>query len=140
MSLTGNCSAIIDSTSASAARVRGNAALSAAEFDLAGSSGIDAKGNGTVQGDVNTGVPAMADPLAALAAPTAPATVFSAVTAGNSAVLTLQPGEYVGGINVSGSAAVTLLPGIYYLQGGGLSVSGQASLSGQGVLQYAPAW
>src|SRR2546430_13578080 len=43
---------------------------------------------------------------------------------------------YVGGIQVSGKATVTLLPGVYYLQGGGLSVSGQATVTGSAVLIY----
>ena len=41
-----------------------------------------------------------------------------------------------GGIHVSGTASVTLLPGVYYLQGGGLWVLGRAKLSGTGVTIY----
>jgi hypothetical protein len=37
---------------------------------------------------------------------------------------------------VSGSASVTLQPGIYYLQGGGLTVSGSAFVAGKGVMIY----
>src|SRR5258708_20463025 len=48
----------------------------------------------------------------------------------------LQPGVYEGGNDVEGSAVVTLMPGIYYFQGGGFSIGGQASLTGQGVLLY----
>jgi hypothetical protein len=40
----------------------------------------------------------------------------------------------MGGIHVSGHGVVTLQPGVYYLQGGGFSVAGQASVSGSGVL------
>jgi hypothetical protein len=65
---------------------------------------------------------------------TAPLTITSDVT--------LQPGLYIGGINISGHAHVVLAPGLYYLQGGGFTVSGQATVTdnGQGVLLYnAPA-
>jgi hypothetical protein len=50
--------------------------------------------------------------------------------------ISLAPGAYVGGIHVSGQATVTLQPGIYYLQGGGLSVTGQGKLLGNGVMIY----
>jgi hypothetical protein len=56
--------------------------------------------------------------------------------------VTLQQGLYIGGIQISGQANVVLAPGIYYLQGGGFSVSGQATVTdnGMGVLLYnAPA-
>jgi hypothetical protein len=51
--------------------------------------------------------------------------------------VTLQPGLYVGGIEVSGTAHITLAPGLYYLEGG-LSVSGSATVTdgGKGVLLY----
>src|SRR4029077_2272667 len=57
-------------------------------------------------------------------------------------VVLLQPGLYIGGIKISGQAQVTLASGIYYFQGGGFMVSGQATVTdnGQGVLLYnAPA-
>jgi hypothetical protein len=40
---------------------------------------------------------------------------------------TLQPGLYVGGIKISSQPNVTFAPGIYYLEGGGLTMSGGAS-------------
>jgi hypothetical protein len=48
--------------------------------------------------------------------------------------LTLNPGTYVGGIKISGIGPVTLNPGVYYMMGGGFSVSGQASVTGSNVL------
>lgn len=46
----------------------------------------------------------------------------------------IWPGTYCGGISVSGSdMRVTALPGTYVLLGGGLTVSGGASLNGSGV-------
>jgi hypothetical protein len=51
-----------------------------------------------------------------------------------SSLLTLNPGTYVGGIKVSGRGSIVLNPGIYYLRGGGFSVSGQGSVTGNGVL------
>ncbi len=77
-----------------------------------------------------------ADPLALLAAPAITTPAHKAVNATGKANLVLSPGTYVGGIKVSGNAKVTLLPGIYYLQGGGLQVSGNAKLTGTGVTIY----
>ncbi len=54
---------------------------------------------------------------------------------GNGTV-TLQPGVYVGGISISGNSSVILASGIYYLQGGGLSETGNVSLTGSGVMLY----
>ncbi len=55
---------------------------------------------------------------------------------GNTTV-TLQPGLYVGGISLGNSNAnVTFSPGTYILAGGGLSVSGNSTLSGTGVTFY----
>src|SRR5262249_47411424 len=51
-----------------------------------------------------------------------------------------SPGTYNGGINISGQGPVTLMPGIYYMKGGGFIFSGQGALTGYGVMIYnAPA-
>ena len=49
---------------------------------------------------------------------------------------TLSPGVYKGGISVSGTGSLTLQPGVYYMEGGGFSFSGQGSLYGVGVMIY----
>jgi Putative Flp pilus-assembly TadE/G-like len=54
---------------------------------------------------------------------------------GNSAV-TLQPGTYYGGIQITGNANVTFSPGTYVLAGGGFSVTGNSTLTGNGVTFY----
>jgi hypothetical protein len=94
---------------------------------------------------INPGVPATPDPLGALPAPAQPLTAFT--PDGSQAVniqwigdnrygavngtLTLSPGTYQGGISASGGSLV-LQPGIYYMTGGGLSLSGNASISVSG--------
>jgi hypothetical protein len=55
--------------------------------------------------------------------------------AGNNNV-TLSPGLYSGGINISGNATVNFNPGTYILAGGGLSVTGNSTLTGSGVTFY----
>lgn len=74
--------------------------------------------------------PYLADPLAWLDVPS-----MSGVTVRSGSKLTLnnasqllQPGIYRGGIELKNSSVAYLLPGIYILDGGGLSVGAQASV------------
>jgi hypothetical protein len=79
-----------------------------------------------------------ADPLASLALPNPSGmTVQSSSAKTITSSVTLQPGLYQGGLNITGGT-VTLSPGIYYIEGGGLSLSGQATVTdnGQGVLIF----
>jgi hypothetical protein len=127
---------VIDSNSSTAAVLTGNAFATAGEFDITGAPGTSTSGNATFTGAIHSGMPAMADPLALLPAPSAPSPKYSAVNYSGSAPLTLNPGTYVGGIHITGSGPVTLLPGIYFMQGGGFSLSGQANVTGSGVMIY----
>jgi hypothetical protein len=135
VAVTGGGALVVDSTSSQAAIASGNAVVSAADIDAAGTS---ATGHGSFAGPVDTTEPPVADPLASLSAPPVPSIVRSTSTLNISSDTMLLPGLYIGGIQVSGKAHVVLAPGLYYLQGGGLSVSGQATVTdgGQGVLIY----
>src|SRR5205823_3541203 len=46
---------------------------------------------------------------------------------------TISPGVYCGGMKLTAGGNVTLNPGIYYLDGGSLSMEGQTTLRGTGV-------
>jgi Ca2+-binding RTX toxin-like protein len=130
----------VDSNNAQGALLTGNGSVTATELDVTGHPGAKATGNGQFHATVVSGRPATPDTLAALPVPAQPAASFGAVNASGSTTLVLDPGTYVGGIHVSGQAVVTLKPGIYYLKGGGLSVSDNGSVFGNGVLIYnAPA-
>jgi hypothetical protein len=134
VNVTGGGKIVVDSQSAQAVTVSGNGNVSAAEIDA---KGISTSGQGIVQGTIDNSEPPLDDPLKSLVAPSVPSTVRSTsalIVSGG--VVTLQPGLYVGGIKISGQAQVTLAPGIYYLQGGGFSVAGQASVTGTDVMLY----
>jgi phosphodiesterase/alkaline phosphatase D-like protein len=133
--VTGGGAIVVDSSSKQAAIVSGNANVSAAEIDATGTS---ASGHGTFSGSIDTTEAPVADPLAYLSAPPVPSTVRSTSTLNITSDVVLQPGLYIGGISISGHAHVVLAPGIYYLKGGGFTVSGQATVTdnGQGVLLY----
>jgi hypothetical protein len=83
---------------------------------------------------LTTGSAAVADPLAAIAVPSLTGSAVAInLTAGSQ---TINPGIY-SGIKVSGTGtSLKLSPGVYVLSGGGLSVTGSASLSGTGVMIY----
>jgi hypothetical protein len=138
--VTGCGAIIVDSSSTQAAIASGNGVVSADDIDA---KGTVTNGHGAFVGTIDHNEAPEADPLAYLATPPVPTTVRSSSTLNISGgIVTLQPGLYVGGIKISGQAQVTLAPGLYYLKGGGFSVSGQATVNdnGQGVMLYnAPA-
>jgi hypothetical protein len=63
-------------------------------------------------------------------------TICGPVSVTGNNTLTLSPGLYNGGINIIGNANVTFNPGTYVIAGGGLSVTGNSTLSGNGVTFY----
>jgi hypothetical protein len=144
LTLTGNASlnvrdgyVYVNSSSSSALTASGNAKVSAKATFIAG--GDSLSGNASVAGALVTHANALKDPLSWLPAPVASALSVassSAVSLSANAKTTLNPGVYQNGISLSGNAQVTLNPGIYYISEGGLSLSGNASLKGLGVLIY----
>jgi len=92
---------------------------------ISGSAGIT-----TTQG-VATGVAPTADPYANVPVP-----FFSGCDQHNFSAhttVTINPGVYCGGMQLNAGANVTLNPGIYYLDQGGFSVNGGATIKGTGV-------
>ena len=126
---------VVNSSSSSSVSVTSNAVVNAPELDLAG--GYSTSLNGKITGTIKSGTGTVADPLANLPAPnpaTLPTITSSKLSITNTT--TLQPGVYNGGISLSSGANVTLAPGVYYINGGGFNVSGNANLSGSGVTIY----
>jgi Flp pilus assembly protein TadG len=127
---------IVDSNDPSAAIGGGGGTLVAPEFDITG--GYTTTGGASFSGDIKTGRRPTPDPLADLPVPDPTTMVVQSTnkTQYTQGSVTLSPGVYRGGISVSGSASLTLQPGIYYMDGGGFSFSGQGNLSGAGVMIY----
>jgi len=152
-----NCIYALDPTAASAFNVNGGATVAAScgiVDDSNSSSAMNSSGGSStvtatsiaVTGNVTgccysptpqTGVPPEPDPFAQRAAP-----AFSSgcdytnfkVNSGNPETLT--PGVYCNGITLNAGSVVTFSPGLYVLNGGGLSVSGNAVMHGTGVTFY----
>jgi len=126
---------IVDSTDSEAAIVNGGTQITAFEYDITG--GDAELGGGTFIGPLYTGQNPMADPLADLPPPdpTTMTVQSNNKTQYTSGTTILQPGYYRGGVSASGTASLTLMPGIYYMDAG-FQFSGQGSLTGNGVLIY----
>lgn len=75
--------------------------------------------------------PQIDDPLKDRVQPTIGGCDYNDISIKNS--VTLQPGVYCGGLDMNGSAVVTLSPGDYIIKDGPLSVRGNSSLIGDDV-------
>ena len=137
LSLSGNASidvpgiVVVDSNSTTALSASGNAQVTASSIQVVG--GFRKTGNAIFSPTPTTGIKPLADPLAGLAAPSG-GTSQGSVNLTNGSK-TINPGIY-SQINVSGNANLTLNPGVYVIAGGGFNVSGNARVSGSGVMIY----
>jgi VCBS repeat-containing protein len=138
VSLSGNANVtipgnlVIDSNSGTALSESGNAHLTAGAIQVVG--GVQKSGNATVSPAPVTGSAAAADPLGSLTVPSVGGSPTPVSVSGNTS-LTISPGVY-SQISVSGNGRLTLKPGVYVIAGGGLTLSGNALVSGTGVLIY----
>lgn len=131
--VSGGASVIVNSDASDAAVTTGGSTLAASEFEITG--GI--VGGGFI-GEVNLGTPPQPDPLRNIPEPTKASLPSQAsgpkhYSNGNKII---SPGVYHGGISITGQANVTMLPGIYYMDGGGFSMTGQGNLIASGVMIY----
>jgi hypothetical protein len=135
----GSAGVIVDSNHAEAMIANGGGSVAAPYYDVTGVDGWETPGGGTFAGTIHSGVEPTPDPLRNVPQPDPSTLVVRStkkLTHSSANNLTLQPGVYIGGISMTGKGSITLNPGIYYMQGGGFSVSGQGSLTGSGVLIY----
>lgn len=123
----------VNSNGSAAVKVTGYGSVTADEVDVVGK--VQFTGYGTIVGDLETGAPAIPDPLANLPAP-AKGPDLGAVNLTGSQSKTLSPGYYSGGITASGNGNLTLSPGIYVLDGAGLNYTGNGALTALGVTVY----
>jgi hypothetical protein len=123
------CSLYDNSDNITALTVGGSAQITALSVgvvgNLTGASNIN-----TMQG-IRTGIGAVQDPYVNASFPD-----FSGCTQQNFSAkntVTINPGVYCGGMKLNAGADVTLNAGIYYLDGGDLTVNGGATMKGDGV-------
>jgi hypothetical protein len=124
-----NAPIYVNSTDPAAFQQNGIGPVTASSFQVVGGY----TSSGLLLGPMNTGVLPFPDPLATYPFPNpASNTTRSASQLKINSLLPtiLQPGVYVGGISISGASIVTMLPGVYVMDGGGFQISGLATLAG----------
>jgi hypothetical protein len=111
--------------------------VAARRFSITG--GFDNSGGAIVLGGMKTGVRPTPDPLAYLPVPD-PSTMIersaSAKTVNSLLPVILQPGIYRGGLRIKGLTIVTMMPGVYVMEGGGFSVEDTATVLGLETMIY----
>jgi hypothetical protein len=129
-------SVMVNSDSATAATSTGGT-ISAPIIDITGGSSVSGNKGGFI-GEVNYGVPPAPDPLRHIPEPDANGYGIQSQGPVHFAngTRSLQPGVYRGGISVSGKGSLNMAPGVYYMDGGGFSFSGQGDLTAQGVMIF----
>jgi hypothetical protein len=123
------CDASVNSTSATAVKLVGGATLNTNQLVDAG--GYTLNGGAQINGGITTQAPQTANPYAGYVVPTVGACLQTKFNP--PASVTISPGTYCNGINVSNGVVLTLNPGVYIINGGSFGVTGGASLSGAGV-------
>ncbi len=137
LSISGNASinlpggVYVNSSSSTALSASGNAKIKATVIDVHG--GVSKIGNASFSPTPTTGAAVAADPYASLAEPsTSGLTNYGSESLSGNASATIKPGVY-SGISVSGNGTLTLDSGLYVIEGGGFSISGNASVTGSDV-------
>ena len=141
--LTAGGQPINNGNSGNAITTNGNGKLYAMDVESVGGvnnpSSIKNFNTSNPQSPLHTGTVIQADPYQTLPTPTtangAVATNYGAINLSGNTNVTLQPGVY-SSISVKANVNVTLNPGIYVIAGGGLSMSGNSTLTGNGVMIY----
>ncbi|NRF27971.1 hypothetical protein HRJ45_23565 [Vibrio coralliilyticus] len=143
--LNANCGAHSNSQDSKGLYVDSGSTLETSNVDVVG--GAYESGS-TIDPSANEGADAISDPLGTLSPPTVAygGCDYSGNSKGgglyeryeiDSETRTINPGSYCGGLFIKGSADVTMSPGTYIMQGGGLVVDGSdAKLQGDGVFIY----
>lgn len=121
------CGVAVNSQSASALYLSGNSSLDAAPISMSGD--YQAGSNTTLTSQPETSAPPVQDPYQDLTAPTPSACDHATSTTVNGG--TLSPGVFCNGLTLKN--AVHLNPGVYIIDGGGLSMNAGAVVTGSDV-------
>lgn len=125
------CSLYANSDHNTALTVSGSANLNAQSVGVVGD--LTGESNISTTDGVRRKVAPIADPYADVSQPVASACTETNFSAHSSNNITINPGVYCGGMTINAGATVKLTPGIYYLDGGSLTVNGGATMTGDGV-------
>lgn len=132
VSLTSGCGVYVNSTNSAAITTNGGGTITTtgtARTQIVGG----CNGCENIHPGAQTGVPVFGDPFGSLAPPP-PGISRGSVNLGSQDELTIDPGTY-DFINLGSHAQLTLRPGIYTIHGN-ISLTGQPTIRGSGVMIY----
>ena len=144
-SITGNvtlqsgCGLLVDSSASNGLAVTGNVTITAPTIGVVGN--YTSSGNVSFTPTPKTGVIAASDPLAYVVEPAAGSCAHTSLslsgnTGSSGSYYQLYAGTYCGGISVSGNSWLNFNAGTYVLAGGGMTINGNAVMTGAGVTFY----
>jgi Flp pilus assembly protein TadG len=129
----------VNSTAPDGTIATGGGTITGDDIFLSGSPGYTTSGGSTITGNITSNSKPIPDPLAYLPEPDYNTMTNQSNTkkqlSGNQTYI-LYPGVYHGGISITGQANVYMMPGIYYMHGGGFSYTGQGTLTALNVMIY----
>lgn len=130
-SVVSTCGIFVNSNSSSAFSVAGTASITSTQILVNGSSSIGSNASVTPTPTTNAG--SQTDPLAGHVTPTVTNSCdYTNKSISSGATNPLSPGTYCGGISISGGS-VQFASGLYILNGGGLSLGGNGTVTGSHV-------
>ncbi|HUA34910.1 MAG TPA: pilus assembly protein TadG-related protein [Candidatus Binataceae bacterium] len=139
INIQSSCGILVDSSSSTGLLANGNITIDAQTIGVVGN--YLANGNVSLTPTPRTGMIAAADPLAYVSAPTVGSCTHTNFTlngnnGSHSSYYQLYPGVYCGGILLNGNTYANFNAGTYILAGGGMTVNGNAWLTGAGITFY----
>jgi hypothetical protein len=155
------CFMALSETGTGMLNLNGNALINAKNCDVHVNSdsvkAVDLNGNGTsikaasncFHGNVESGYeriqpppvtgdacPVLPDPFDSVVTPTVGPCDYTDYKVHSNKTVTLSPGVYCGGLDVSSGAKVTFSPGLYIIKDGGFKTTGSVNMTGIGVTFY----
>lgn len=127
------CGLAVNSTRSTALKMSGGAKLTAATVSVVGGASISNGAKIDPSSALKVGQASVADPYAAVAAPSFSGCAMGTGKSYGSGNWTLSPGVYCKGISFNNAANVTMKPGVYIIDRGTFDVQGGAKLTGTGV-------
>ncbi len=139
VNIQSGCGLLVDSSASNGMAVNGNVTITAPTIGVVGN--YTTIGNVSFTPTPKTGVIAASDPLAYLPEPTVGScahTNFSlnGNTGSSGSPYQLYAGTYCGGIRANGNSWLNFNAGTYVLAGGGMTIKGNAWMTGTGVTFY----
>jgi hypothetical protein len=128
-----DCGLAVNSASDHAVSLSGGANITALQLSIVGGYSLSGGAFITATDGITTHAAPTSDPYANIPVPAFGACNKNNYSASGGKVETLSPGVYCNGMSLSGGSVITLNPGVYTIDRGSLSVSGNSSLSGNGV-------